>query len=361
MSEENKSKKPDIKISYSEKKPLFFFAKKQSGVELTRAQIKEIKQGRKKLRRDMRAEGVKDRKEFELTASSMGLYFDSNGKWAHLLWFLSGKGWLILLGVALFTMLALFALSWITTMRGHFTINMSNDLFREGFTLSETADFKSPTTYLVCTPLEHVPCKSINDIPEDVDDYDGMHSSTYFAYTYYIRNEGESTVDYKWELVLNSESQNMSSAVWVMVFEDGEMVFYAKERADGTPEALPPEGDNNRGYLKPPLYEQAKYPEDQYEIVDQRETITFWRVIPRGFLSDSVVTQGIRADMAPQEVHKYTVVMWLEGDDPDCNNDLVGGHLGLEMYMSMLEEAEPDDNSTGWKESWHDFWSGIFD
>ena len=360
MSEQNNRKSPKLKISYSDKKPFFLFAKKQSGIALTRAQIKEIKQGRRKLRRDMRAQGIRDRKEFELTASSLGLYFDKSSKWALLLWLFTGKGWLILLGAALVTMLALYALSWITTMRGHFTINMSNDLFREGFTLSETADFKNPTTYLVCTPLEHVPCKSISDIPADVDDYDGMHSSTYFAYTYYIRNEGNSIVDYKWELVLNSESQNMSSAVWVMVFEDGEMVFYAKEGADGTPEALPPEGDNNRGYLEPPLYEQARYPDDQYEIVEQKETITFWRVIPRDFLSDSVVAEGIRSEMEPQEVHKYTVVMWLEGDDPDCTNELIGGHLGLEMYMTMLEEAEPDSSAAGWKESWHEFWGKIF-
>ena len=92
MSEQNTSKKPEIKISYSEKKPFFLFAKKQSGVALTRAQIKEIKQGREKLRRDMRAQGIKDRKEFELTASSMGLYFDKNSKWAFFLWFLSSKG-----------------------------------------------------------------------------------------------------------------------------------------------------------------------------------------------------------------------------------------------------------------------------
>ena len=58
MSEQNTSKKPEIKISYSEKKPFFLFAKKQSGVALTRAQIKEIKQGREKLRRDMRAQGI---------------------------------------------------------------------------------------------------------------------------------------------------------------------------------------------------------------------------------------------------------------------------------------------------------------
>ena len=357
MSDKKKQMKD---IPPTDDKPFFLFAKKRGGVALTKSEIKEIRQGRKKIRREMKELGIKDRKEFELTASSVGLYFDKNSKWAMLLWFLKGKGGILLLASALLVLTSLFAVSWITTMRGHFTINMSNDLFREGFTLSETADFKNPTTYLVCTPLDHVPEISISHIPEDVDEYDGMHSSTYFAYTYYIRNEGESTVDYKWELALNSESQNVSSAVWVMVFEDGEMVFYAKEGADGQPEALPPEGDYNRGYLQPPMYDKAKDPASQYEIVDPSATVPIWRVIPRPFLSDALVAQGIRLSMAPQEVHKYTIVMWLEGDDPNCNNDLVGGHLGLEIYMSMLEEANDSSVSSDWKDTWDSFWDKIF-
>ncbi len=354
-------KKKELKdIPPTEDKPFFLFAKKRGGVALTKSEIKEIKQGRKKLRKDMKELGIKDRKEFELTASSLSLYFDKNSKMAMLLWFLKGKGGILLLVSALLVMTSLFAISWITTMRGHFTINMSSDMFREGFTLSETADFKNPTTYLVCTPLDHVPEISISHIPEDVNDYEGMHSSTYFAYSYYIRNEGDATVDYKWELALNSESQNVSSAVWVMVFEDGEMVFYAKEGANGNSEALPPEGAHNRGYLEPPLYDQAKDPASQYEIVDPDSSIPLWRVIPRPFLSDALVAQGIRYAMEPGEIHKYTIVMWLEGDDPDCNNELVGGHLGLEIYMSMLEEANDPSVSGGWHDSWNSFWEQIF-
>ena len=37
------------------------------------------------------------------------------------------------------------------------------------------------------------------------------------------------------------------------------------------------------------------------------------------------------------DVHKYTVVIWLEGDDPDCTNDLIGAHIGLQMDFRLLE------------------------
>ena len=52
------------------------------------------------------------------------------------------------------------------------------------------------------------------------------------------------------------------------------------------------------------------------------------------------MTTGSQTNVAPGEMHKYTVVIWLEGDDPDCTNDLIGGHFGLEMYFRLLEDDQ---------------------
>lgn len=360
MFEKNKNKATDAKIPNSQKPPFFLFRKKRGGVVLTKEQIREIRLGRKNLRREMREKGLKGRAEFNVMASSLNLYFDRGGKLALFKMFFLGKGGLLLLGAAILALVALWMVSWVTTMRGHFTINMSNDLFKEGFVLSESEDFSNPTTYLVCTPLDHVPEISISHIAEDVNQYDGMHSSSYFAYTYYLRNEGSSTVDYQWELALNSESQGVSEAVWVMVFEDDKMVFYAKEREDGSIEAIPSEEETGRGYLNPPMYQHALDPEGQYELVDPDARVPRWRVLPRPFESDSVVAKRTSENVAPGDVHKYTIVMWLEGDDPDCNNDIVGGHLGMEIYMSLVDEADDSSVSSEWRDTWNSFWNKIF-
>ena len=358
MAEEKIKKTKDTQAPRPEKKQVGPFKKRRGGIELTEDEVAQIKAGRKKLRKDLREAGIRSKKEFELTASSLGLYFDKQRKGALWLWFTTGKlGW-ILLGAASVLMFALFAVSIITQMRGHFTVNMSSAMFREGFTLSETRDFANPTTYLVCTPAEDVPARSIDHIDVDVDNYDGQHNSDYFAYTFYIRNEGDSVVDYRWQMALNSESQNLSAATWVMIFEDGKCLFYAKSNAAGGPEMLPPPEVTNSGYIYPPMYELSQDPEGQYEVVVEGEYYSRWRVIPREFLSDQIVTEGIRKDMLPGEIHKYTVVIWLEGDDPDCNNQLIGGHLGLEIFMSLLSE-EGDPESRGWRESWRDFWDSL--
>ena len=348
------AKETKPKLSWSDRKP-FLFRKKRAGVSLTRRQIKEIKTQRKSLRRDLRAKGVKKPEDIEVIATGQNLYFDRGSKFMAFWLFAKSKGGLFLLGAALILFLLLWLMSWITTMRGHFTINMSSDLFSEGFSLSETPDFENPTSQLMCDPLDHVPEVSISSISPEVTEIDGQHNSSYFAYTYYIRNDGSSTVDYKWELALNSESQNVSSAVWVMIFEDDEMVFYAKENEDGDPEILPPKGESGRGYAEPPLYDLAADPREQYE-----KNGSLWRIVPRKFESETTVAHGIREQMKVGEVHKYTIVMWLEGDDPDCNNDLVGGHLGLEMYMSLIDKDNDSSVASEWKDTWDGFWSKIF-
>ena len=63
------------------------FKRKRSGEVLTREQVDAIKKGRKVLRKEMKAKGLKEKSEFELTASNLGLYLDKPRWWLWLLWF----------------------------------------------------------------------------------------------------------------------------------------------------------------------------------------------------------------------------------------------------------------------------------
>jgi hypothetical protein len=337
---------------------------KRAGVVLTQDEVKAIKLGRKKLRKELRARGIKSKHDFDVTASSLGLYFD-RGKSGFLFWL--GYHWLgALLGLLTMLLLVMFLFAMVQQLRGHFTVNLSSGMFRQGFTLSETAGFENTTTQLFANPAEDVPCISINQIPNDIDEIDGSHNDTYFAYTFYIRNEGEETADYTWSLDLNSETQSVSDAVWVMLFQDGEMRFYARpNRETGKAEALPGYGDNGRGYLNLPVMALAP-DSDQFEIVSTKNTLTYYRVVPDTFTDDTVIASDKVTNMAPQEIHKYTVVLWLEGDDPDCNDDAIGGHLGVEINFRLSDKEtddETDDKSNGnegtFGTRWRKFWDSI--
>ena len=321
------------------KKQQGIFRKKRSGAELTREQVAAIKAGRKLLRKEMKEKGMKDKEDFELTASSMGLYFDKSKFAAILPVCCGGRGMLMLLAGLGVLLGILWLYSQITQLQGHFTINMTDDMFKEGFVLSETKTFDNPTTHLFAQPAENVPCVSITAIPKDIDKVDGQHNEDYFAYTFYIRNEGESTVDYEWSVQLNSESHNLSDAVWVMIFEDGQMQFYAEpNKQTGEAEALPAFDDDTRGYISVPTARYLKNPDEQYRLIAQGTSFDYYRAVPYPFLSKDEVAQGMVQNVAPMEVHKYTVVVWLEGDDIDCTDDLIGGHVGMAMQFRLIEQ-----------------------
>ena len=312
--------------------------KTRGGVTLDEKEIQEIISGRKKLKADMKAMGIKNRKEFEITASSLGLYFDKKTKPILFGLFMSRYGGWIAGVFALLLMLSLWGMSVISQIKGHFTVNVTDDLFKEGFSISENADFTNPTSHLFQTPVKEVLDISMSHIPENVDEVSGDIKAHYFAYTFYLKNEGESTVGYRWEVLFNSESKNVSKAAWVMLFEDGEMRFYAKPRDDGSIETLPSiDRTDLKGFVVPPFYDKAMYPDEQYEINRKEGVINYWRINPYPFVSDVIAAEGEKLDVAPGDVHKYTLVVWLEGDDPDCTNELIGGHLGFEMNMSLID------------------------
>lgn len=335
------------------------FKRTRAGIVLTKEEVKAIKLGRKKLRKELKEAGIKSKKEFELTASSLMLYFDKPKFLAVLPWLFGGKGLWLLFGALALLLLTLVIMSIVTELRGHFTINLSDGLFKEGFSLSETVGFENPTMRLFAEPAEDVLPVSIRDLQEDIGTVDGQHNveNQYFAYTFYIRNEGESTVDYTWQLKFNAETQELSDAVWVMVFEDDQMRFYAKPREDGTLETLPAMDDNSRGYKERPFADYAAEPEEQFQLIRETEVSSYYRLIPMKFESDEVVASGLQTEVAPMDVHKYTVVIWLEGDDPDCDNDKIGGYAGIDMKFQL--EGEEAEYSNSFERKWDEFWDGV--
>ena len=41
-------------------------------------------------------------------------------------------------------------------------------------------------------------------------------------------------------------------------------------------------------------------------------------------------------DFKVGDIDKYTIVIWVEGDDPECKNNLIGGEI--KMHMNLIEE-----------------------
>jgi hypothetical protein len=44
----------------------------------------------------------------------------------------------------------------------------------------------------------------------------------------------------------------------------------------------------------------------------------------------------VRSDFQVGEVDRYTVVIWLEGEDPECVNEIMGGEAKFSMAFEVI-------------------------
>ena len=211
-----------------------------------------------------------------------------------------------LLGLLL-AVAVLFIAAFMQEKMGNFTINLNRlELFRKGIAIADEGYFEKPTARLVANTVVDATNISIDDIPEDVDQIDGGHNGdNYMAYTYYVRNAGKEDVYYEASITLDSCAKGAEEAVRVAVWRNGERTVYAWPSADGTPE----DGCEN-------------------------------------FVDEKTVCRFREEDFLVGNVDKYTIVIWMEGDDPECVDRIVGGSVEFSMHISADND---DESSLLWK------------
>lgn len=228
-----------------------------------------------------------------------------------------------------------------------FVISVEPELQMEGFILSETENFASPRVKLFGETLEECNNITFNSIPEDINDYEGEHNGeNYVAYTFFLQNGGKENMDYRYELLIDEVSKNVDDAAWVMLIVNGEARIFAKGRSDDTPERM----YNYSGYPYLDKYGVAKQANvisksyegyitdkdlEQYRYIE-KEGLYELATIP--FESSTTVVTEQRNELEPGEIDKFTVVLWLEGNDPECLDDIKGGVLGLGMKFTKTDD-----------------------
>ncbi len=193
----------------------------------------------------------------------------------------------------------LFAIAFMQESMGNFTINLNRlELFRYGVAIADEPEFHDATARLQAQVVSNGTNIAASDLPSDLDSVDGSHNGkNYVAYTFYIRNAGKVNLDYSAKIRLSSSSKGAEKAARVRVWKNGEAITYAAAAANGGAE----EGCVN-------------------------------------FESDTVVCTYNEEDFLVGNVDKYTVVIWLDGDDPECTDDIVGGAVEFAMDFDTLDQ-----------------------
>jgi len=180
---------------------------------------------------------------------------------------------------------------------GDFSIDLEKKLSEEkSIVLYDNSLDKNATRKLYAEDLQYMDNISINWIPENIHiEKEGSHNGdNYIAYTFYLENQGEESTNYWYTIFIDDVIKHVDEAIRVMIYRNDEKLVYAKKNKD-TEEAEPK---------------------------------------TKMFYSDDVAVLEQVKDFKAGAVDKYTIVVFIEGDDPDCINQLIGGEIKLHMEIT---------------------------
>lgn len=182
---------------------------------------------------------------------------------------------------------------------GFFLIELEDSY--KNIALCESSDFLNSTDTLYVTGLEHmtnISGEGINN--EAIHQKDGSNNSEsrYIAHTFYLKNVSNVTIDYRCEVNINEATKGIDSAVRVRLIKDGEVITYAKRQETGSIGDPEPNTDPFYSSLQP--------------------------------------VNNVVYNMKSGEVHKYSIIIYLEGNDPQCIDDILGGMIRMNMKFNVL-------------------------
>ena len=185
---------------------------------------------------------------------------------------------------------------------GNFVMEIDPNAYRRGIVLSADEEFLSPSPRLLSDAIINVRDMTYDWLKiDEAIATDGNYADPdykYIAYTLYIQNIGDETCDVNMNATIVSLQKGLDGAIRFLVIED---------------ETL------EKMYMKPDTVET--------EYVDMPEA--------EHFVSDITIMNGEITNFKPYQIKKYTILVWLEGQDSDCTDEILGGRIKLRLLFSI--------------------------
>lgn len=211
-----------------------------------------------------------------------------------------GKIVKISLLLLLLSLIVLYIILQVIYNEGRFTVTLDpNKELESGLVMFEHLNDPTSKRKLYAKNIQFMDNISIKWIPEDVNKSDGgnHNGENYIAYTFFLENKGKRVINYWYKVVVDDVIKNVDEAVRLMIFVNDEKTVYAKASSTSS---RAEEGTK-------------KFRQDD----------------------DGTIILEKRADFNPGDQDKITIVVWIEGDDPDCIDALIGGEI--KMHMDITE------------------------
>lgn len=201
--------------------------------------------------------------------------------------------------IMLISLIIMYFLLRIIFESGYFTISLDPAFAQEsGLVMYEKLAEKQERKILKATRVDFMDNISVKWLPENIHQMgEGSHNGeNYLAYTFYLENMGSDIINYWYQIIVDDVIKNVDKAIRIMIYRNGERTIYARPNETT--------GNAENGTEK--------------------------------FYSDLEPVLESRQDFKPGDIDKFTVVIYLEGDDPDCIDALIGGEM--KMHMDITEE-----------------------
>lgn len=208
---------------------------------------------------------------------------------------------------------------------GNFVVVLKEDKVKISACL--TKDFKNDKTSRFDVPgIEYLSDTTFHDLPDTLPNDVGVKNDEkckYLAFSFYLLNLTDRAVSYDMSIEIvdewtgKDENYKPSDALRILILEEREfdenMEGNKNLKADGAVYARREDSQEGIDELK-----AANYPPDKVTYFSEGDVIVNEKEIPFGL----------------NEVKKYTVVLWLEGYDISCKQELIGGRLKMKMSFS---------------------------
>ncbi len=184
---------------------------------------------------------------------------------------------------------------------GSFTVKLDPNQGNKSIAVSETRGFANPTDNLLTNGINNAWNITLSDIPAanviDTEVGGSNNGHNYFAYTFFLKNTGTVALDYNELLSLTQNELDAVKALRFMLYRDGAPTIYASPAANGSKEPF---------------------------------------ACDEAFSGNVNLMTKDQTNLQPGQVVRYTVVIWFEGNDPECINDILGGSVKLTLGFKIL-------------------------
>ena len=207
------------------------------------------------------------------------------------------KKYRIIIVVSIIFLMSLFVVLSLAYNGGSFTVTLDpNFRLESGLAIYTEKEVHKHVRKLYADELKFMDNISIDWLPKNIKDFSGggHNGDNYIAYTFYIDNQGVEIQDYWYKVVIQDVIKNVDEVIRIMIVLNDTETVYAK--------ANPLTGEAEKG--------------------------------TKVFYKNDVPILENRAKLKPGEIDKMTVVIWLEGDDPECVDNLLGGEIKIGMNIT---------------------------